>query len=82
MKKSFIFTIGIVIVIFGVILLPLPGPGLLTIALGLVILSSEFEWPKRHLHSVNTKFKAIIKDSKQHQQNSNQDDSKKNKNKP
>jgi uncharacterized protein (TIGR02611 family) len=37
------------VVIAGVILLPLPGPGALVIAAGLGILSLEFEAPRRWL---------------------------------
>jgi len=42
LKKLLIFIVGIVVVIVGIILLPLPGPGLLIITGGLVILATEF----------------------------------------
>ena len=48
-KKIFILLIGITILLIGLALLILPGPGILTIILGLVILASEFIWAKRLL---------------------------------
>nr|ALS89358.1 putative transmembrane protein (PGPGW) [uncultured bacterium] len=36
-----------VVIVFGIILLVLPGPGLLVIFLGLFILSLEFSWADR-----------------------------------
>lgn len=40
---------GFVLLGTGVAMLALPGPGLLTIAAGLAILASEFEWARRLL---------------------------------
>jgi len=50
--KLVIFVIGITVVIFGGLLLVLPGPGWPTILLGLIILSSEFAWANRFLDPV------------------------------
>lgn len=36
--------VGLVIVVFGLILVPFPGPGWLIVFLGLAIWASEFEW--------------------------------------
>ena len=36
--------VGGTLIVVGVILLVLPGPGLVLIALGLVVLASEFAW--------------------------------------
>jgi uncharacterized protein (TIGR02611 family) len=36
--------------VVGVALIPLPGPGLLVIAIGLALLSLEFRWAERLLH--------------------------------
>lgn len=41
--------LGIAVVVMGVVLLPLPGPGWLIIFAGLGILASEFEWAARLL---------------------------------
>ena len=41
--------VGVTVLVAGVAMLVLPGPGILTIALGLLILSAEFAWAKRAL---------------------------------
>jgi hypothetical protein len=47
MKKFFIALIGGTVVLLGLMLLVLPGPGLLVIAAGLAILATEFFWARR-----------------------------------
>jgi hypothetical protein len=44
--------VGFPAIFLGIILLVLPGPGLLIIALGLLILSLEFEWAHNYLDKV------------------------------
>lgn len=46
-KKIVIGLIGVSVIIIGIILLPLPGPGWVVIFAGLVILSTEFERAKK-----------------------------------
>jgi len=41
--------LGVAIVVMGIVLLPLPGPGWLIIFAGLGILATEFEWAARVL---------------------------------
>jgi uncharacterized protein (TIGR02611 family) len=41
--------VGVAVVVGGVILLPLPGPGWLIIFAGLGILATEYEWARRLL---------------------------------
>ena len=41
---------GLAVIVIGVILLPLPGPGWLIIFLGLGIWGTEFAWAQRLLH--------------------------------
>ena len=48
-RKFGILIVGTIVVVIGIILLPLPGPGMLVIILGLVILAQEFEWAQRWL---------------------------------
>jgi uncharacterized protein (TIGR02611 family) len=50
-RKVGVALLGFPVVILGVILIPLPGPGILVVILGLLILSLEFEWAKRYLES-------------------------------
>lgn len=38
--------LGVFIIIIGIIMLPLPGPGTLVILLGVTILAIEFEWAR------------------------------------
>ncbi len=51
-RKVAISTIGIAVLVAGVVLLPLPGPGMLVVFLGLAILSTEYSWPKRLAHHI------------------------------
>ena len=55
---SYRVTVGVVgaaIIILGILLLPLPGPGWLIIFAGLFVLSTEFEWAERLLHFARDK---------------------------
>src|SRR5262245_22392334 len=40
---------GFLIVIVGIIMIPLPGPGLLVVAVGLAVLALEFAWAEQLL---------------------------------
>lgn len=42
--------IGFTLLILGVVMLITPGPGLITIALGLALLGAEFVWARRLLN--------------------------------
>ena len=41
--------VGALIVAFGLLTIPLPGPGWLTVIAGLVVLATEFVWAERLL---------------------------------
>lgn len=45
--KTFIALVGTVLVIAGLIIVPLPGPGWLIVFGGLAVLATEFRWAKR-----------------------------------
>ena len=47
MKRFFIALMGGTVVLIGIALLVLPGPGMLVIAGGLAILATEFLWARR-----------------------------------
>lgn len=47
--------IGTLIVLIGLVLVPLPGPGWLIVIIGLFIISSEFHWARHILHFVRDK---------------------------
>lgn len=48
-KRLMILVLGIAVLLAGVAMLALPGPGVLVIILGLVILATEFAWAERML---------------------------------
>ncbi len=48
-KRLFILLIGVAILAAGVAMLALPGPGVLVIVVGLVVLATEFAWAERAL---------------------------------
>ena len=50
--------VGSLIIVVGIILLPLPGPGWLIIFAGLFVLSTEFEWADRLLDFARAKVQA------------------------
>lgn len=50
---------GGIVVAAGLIMLVTPGPGILAIALGLGILSQEFERPRRWLDIMKRRFKDL-----------------------
>ncbi|NOT31036.1 MAG: hypothetical protein HOP15_11360 [Planctomycetes bacterium] len=45
-KRIVVFVLGSTVLLFGLLLLVLPGPGLLVIFLGLTLLASEFVWAR------------------------------------
>jgi uncharacterized protein (TIGR02611 family) len=51
MKKFFIALIGGTVVLIGVAMLVLPGPGVLVIAGGLAILATELIWARRAMRN-------------------------------
>ncbi len=48
-------TLGWLLIVAGIAALILPGPGLLMLAAGLVILSQEYEWAERRLEPVKVR---------------------------
>ena len=48
-KRVVIFVAGMTVVLIGVAMLVLPGPGIVVLAGGLAILGIEFEWARRWL---------------------------------
>jgi uncharacterized protein (TIGR02611 family) len=52
MKRYAKITGGFVLLVTGVALLALPGPGLVVIALGLAVLAREFAWARNLLDRI------------------------------
>ena len=46
-RRIIIFIVGITVLLLGIILIFTPGPALLVIPAGLVILGTEFVWARR-----------------------------------
>lgn len=63
-RKVLITVVGLVVLVVGLILIPLPGPGILVTILGLLILSLEYEWAKRHLDRAKSTQQRIIDKAK------------------
>lgn len=45
-RRIAVFVVGATLLFFGVLLLVLPGPGLLVVFLGLTVLATEFVWAR------------------------------------
>ena len=56
-KRVAITIIGFVLVLGGIVLLPLPGPGMLIIIAGLAVLGTEYMWARRMLELAKQKAK-------------------------
>jgi uncharacterized protein (TIGR02611 family) len=57
-KKAGIAIVGGIVLLAGIAMIPYPGPGWVTVFLGLGILSTEFEWAERILHFAKDKYDA------------------------
>jgi Putative transmembrane protein (PGPGW) len=51
LKKIMVALVGGTVLLVGIALLVLPGPGLPIVAVGIAILASEFLWAKRALRN-------------------------------
>jgi Putative transmembrane protein (PGPGW) len=54
-KRMAITIVGFAVVVLGLILVPLPGPGWLIVFAGLAILATEYVWARRLLGFAKTK---------------------------
>ena len=62
-RKTWITIGGWALVIVGLAAIPLPGPGLLILLSGLVVLSQEYEWAEKRVEPVREKAIEGAKDS-------------------
>ena len=53
-RRVALVVIGFSVLLFGIVLLVLPGPAFLVIPAGLAILSVEFAWARRWLNRIRT----------------------------
>jgi len=59
-RRLFVSIVGLAIILAGVAMLVLPGPGWVTIFLGLAVLSTEFEWAERVRKWTISRFKSAL----------------------
>jgi uncharacterized protein (TIGR02611 family) len=48
-RRGGVFVVGVALLVAGALMMVLPGPGIATMLLGLVVLAREFSWAKRAL---------------------------------
>jgi uncharacterized protein (TIGR02611 family) len=58
-RRVLVTVVGLAVLGLGIALLALPGPGVLVIALGFFILSSEYEWARRYFTIARQKASAL-----------------------
>lgn len=49
LKRSAVTVVGVCLVLGGIALMPLPGPGILVVVAGLAVLATEYVWARRLL---------------------------------
>jgi len=64
-RKAGVTILGFALLIAGALMLILPGPGIVVVILGLVVLSWEYEWAKHHLHRARQAHKKAMSKIKQ-----------------
>lgn len=57
-RRVLVGVIGTTVILLGAAMLVLPGPGLLVIPLGLIILATEFLWARRSIRKVKDLMKS------------------------
>lgn len=51
-RRIIVTTLGWLLTVLGIAALVLPGPGLLTLSAGLVLLSHEYDWARRRMRPI------------------------------
>lgn len=64
-RQIIVLVLGIPVIIVGIILLPLPGPGWVVILAGLYIISREFAWAKKYIDYIEAKLRLIARKVKE-----------------
>ena len=60
LRRLVVSVAGALVVVIGVVLIPLPGPGTLIVILGLGLLGTEFERPRRWMRSLRAGGRALL----------------------
>ena len=64
LRKIIALILGVPVLIVGLILIPLPGPGILISLLGLIILAQEFDWAEKHVERGKAELKKVVDKNK------------------
>jgi hypothetical protein len=51
-KRIIVTITGIIVLIIGIFLIVLPGPAIIVIPIGLLILGTEYEWAKKLVNNI------------------------------
>lgn len=54
-RRGVIFVVGVALLVAGAAMMVLPGPGIATVLLGLIVLAREFSWAQRALAWVRSR---------------------------
>lgn len=54
-RRLIVFVVGLTLLLYGVVMLVTPGPGLLLIVAGLSLLAVEFVWARRLLKKIKAR---------------------------
>ncbi len=65
LRKLVVALIGFPLFVLGLILIPLPGPGLIVSFIALFILSFEFDWADKYKEKAKAEFKKIYANAKE-----------------
>jgi len=61
LRRMIVAVLGVVIVVIGIVLLFIPGPGTVVIIAGLAVLGSEFERPRRWVQSLRERARRAMR---------------------
>jgi len=64
-RKLAVALIGFPLLIVGIVLIPLPGPGVLISLVAFFILSLEFDWAETYLEKAKFEIKKIIRQAQE-----------------
>lgn len=64
MRKLVVALVGFPLLILGIILIPLPGPGVLVSLMAFFVLSLEFEWADKGMQGAKNTIRQIYKAAK------------------
>ena len=65
LRKLVVGLIGFPLLAFGIVLIPLPGPGVLISLLAFFILSLEFDWAEKYFSKAKNELKKIYDKAKE-----------------